>query len=408
MTLDQSARTPRTRHGARCPSPDEGSTLVAATPRHPDLPALTGLRGLLALWVVVYHAAVGLELRGADLTAHAPLAVVTLARSGSLAVEMFFVLSGLVMVHAHGRDFVTADAPPRWIAAAVRFLWLRLIRLWPVHAVVIAMYAGLVVSGFDWPVTTCGNPANRAADCNRFDVTDLPAQLLLVAGWGPAPVFRWNFVSWSISAEWLAYVAFPILVLATARTPAPLAGPLALVVLSAGVPFLVWLGPTFHGLSDAYSAVRVLPGFLAGCLIGQMRAATAVTTQLYTTMLTVVAATAFVMVTVATSIPMYAVVPGALLVLALAVERPRGLGAALAVRPLQALGRMSYSLYVSHFLVLELLARTRPGRLLPASTLRLWLTILAAVALCVAVGALLHRLVEEPARRRMRTIGATP
>ena len=31
--------------------------------------------------------------------------------------------------------------------------------------------------------------------------------------WGPEPQRGWNFVAWSLSMEWLAYLIFPLLVL---------------------------------------------------------------------------------------------------------------------------------------------------------------------------------------------------
>lgn len=366
-----------------------------------DLPALTGLRGLLALWVVTYHATIGMEMRGISLPAQAPLGIVNFLTAGSLAVEMFFVLSGFLMVHVHARDFAPPKRSTQWLAAAARFWGLRVIRLWPVHALVIAIYGTINLWGFDWPVQTCGNPFNRLSPCDRFATADLPSQLLLVAAWGDALLYRWNFVSWSISAEWLAYLAFPVLVLATSRIAAAAATTLAFILLAASGPYLAWLGPMFHGLSDSYSALRVVPGFTAGCLLAQAFAGHGASRIDH---LALAAAAALIFLVTLSPVPMLAIVPGAALIATLAAEKPGRFGALLATAPLQALGRLSYSLYVSHFLTLELLGRaTRSSRFVTSSAPRMWLTVAGGILACLVVGALVHRYFEEPVGRALRS-----
>ncbi|MCZ0212106.1 hypothetical protein OZK63_42855, partial [Streptomyces sp. UMAF16] len=40
-------------------------------------------------------------------------------------------------------------------------------------------------------------------------VSSLPAQLTLTQAWGLGLAGGWNHPSWSISAEWFAYLTFP-------------------------------------------------------------------------------------------------------------------------------------------------------------------------------------------------------
>ena len=42
---------------------------------------------------------------------------------------------------------------------------------------------------------------------------DFIKNVLLVQEWGPSPQRGWNFVAWSLSMEWLAYLIFPLLIL---------------------------------------------------------------------------------------------------------------------------------------------------------------------------------------------------
>ena len=76
------------------------------------LALLTPMRGFAALIVVLHHGAVG-----------GPIP------RGYLAVDFFFMLSGLVLAHVHGERFAQKPVP----GAVRRFLWLRLCRVYPVH-----------------------------------------------------------------------------------------------------------------------------------------------------------------------------------------------------------------------------------------------------------------------------------
>ena len=88
-----------------------------------EIPALTGLRALLAWWVVVYHMTIP-EL--------APLPpdgwLEPLRAHGYLAVDGFFVLSGFILSYVY-RDAFAAGVPGIY----PRFLLARLARLYPVH-----------------------------------------------------------------------------------------------------------------------------------------------------------------------------------------------------------------------------------------------------------------------------------
>ena len=88
-----------------------------APTRRPPLPALTGLRAVAALWVVVFH-------YRDDVLALAPgLAPFdTFMRAGYLGVDLFFPLSGFVLAYTYAdrmrslswpatRDFVRTGSP---------------------------------------------------------------------------------------------------------------------------------------------------------------------------------------------------------------------------------------------------------------------------------------------------------
>lgn len=66
-----------------------------------QLPALTPLRGIAALWVVLYHyCGTAQYLPNLDITPHSYI-----VSKGYLAVDIFFMLSGFVMAHVYHRAF---------------------------------------------------------------------------------------------------------------------------------------------------------------------------------------------------------------------------------------------------------------------------------------------------------------
>lgn len=89
------------------------------TARH-ELRALTGMRGIAAWLVVLYH----IRLSVAGL----PHSVVAVLAKGYLAVDFFFLLSGFVIWLSWGERLRRGG-----IGAVPGFLWRRLARIWPLH-----------------------------------------------------------------------------------------------------------------------------------------------------------------------------------------------------------------------------------------------------------------------------------
>lgn len=101
-----------------------------------QLPSLTSLRGLAALWVVLYHYCVQCfpNLDAAQYT--------SFIGKGYLAVDMFFMLSGFVMTHVYQRAFYD----PNGIKLHYRsFLIARFARLYPLHIFVLFLFVVTVL-----------------------------------------------------------------------------------------------------------------------------------------------------------------------------------------------------------------------------------------------------------------------
>lgn len=209
-----------------------------------DLPGLTRIRFFAALWVVFYHW-------------RAPWAVnvdayTNLFAMGRFGVDLFFILSGFVLTHVYVASREAGMFDFR------KFIIARIARIYPLHIATLALMA-LMAFG----ASRMGVPF----DADMVPLSDLPAQLLMVHAWGFAPDLGWNGPSWSISAEWFAYLMFPAyLMVAIALKNRPW-----ILLLLATALFLVLdqlhqglFGDTLPMATERYGVIRIIPEFLIG------------------------------------------------------------------------------------------------------------------------------------------------
>jgi peptidoglycan/LPS O-acetylase OafA/YrhL len=172
--------------------------------RSGEIKALSGLRIVAAVWVVLFHFRPLLAQAAPDFTAtFAPL-----LDCGAQGVDLFFILSGFVLTWNYldrmGQSWSTRTT--------LRFLWLRLARVWPVYLVTMHLAAAWIIF-----TRNVGHVPSPAVD--QLTATSYLRQLLLVQLWFE-PYFdgtSWDGPAWSISAEWLAYLLFGVLVLVVFR-----------------------------------------------------------------------------------------------------------------------------------------------------------------------------------------------
>lgn len=215
-----------------------------------DIPSLTGVRGIAALWVVAFHAyATVFSVLGLP-----PVETLPPLAGGFMGVDLFFMLSGFILGHVHGDDF-------RFYSAAEhgRFLKLRLSRIYPLHVVCLAGFLLLVVSLPDFK-TPYKNDV--------FTFQELIATLFLVQNWGIGKVGYWNLPTWSLSAEWLAYLGFPF-VLLTIRRVVPHGKEMAVagLLLAALIGVAILSGAPDLSGTGKIGVLRMAAEFIAGCLI---------------------------------------------------------------------------------------------------------------------------------------------
>ena len=342
-----------------------------------DLKPLTALRFAAALWVVSYHYWPHL----------AGVATPGLVANGYLGVELFFVLSGFILSHVYLESF----GEGRFHYG--KFLWARIARVYPLHIAVLAGLGALAVAATVAGMTLGTGLVNWAA---------LPANLLMLHAWGLAPAAAWNHPSWSISAEWFAYLSFPAFAwLAWRLKDRPNLALMGALILLIGLYdiFEALAGFPLTSATFRWGALRIVPCFAYGVAIHLMWRAATIRTRPQAKAWS--AAFAVMIVALAQfgapDAASVAVFGG--LILALASLTSTG-SKLLSGRVGVYLGEVSYAVYMVCFpwLLVFGKAMEKLGHG-TAWSLPIWLAMFAGVVPAAMVA---HHLVERPARTFLR------
>ncbi len=373
-----------------------------------ELRALTGLRIVAALWVVAFHFHFT-ELPGVtDVSA----LLGPLITEGALGVDLFFVLSGFVIAHTY-----LDKLGPRWRPrATARFVWARAGRMWPAYLLVFHLFGiWLLVRA------TYGSGTDIAFQAVQPELSwgRWLQQLVMVQMWD-RPFLdgaSWVGPTWSISAEWLAYLLFPLTALVffrLRRLPAAVLGFGALLAMSPMVASFLVVGTPYYPFSWL---VRVLCGFSAGVLtlLAVRRMSGTARVRRVSSATATLAGLGIVGGLLAADVAgaglvgvltlLFPVLVGAL---ALADRGPvRWLGSA----PMVHGGRMSYALYLVHIPMFEILwlalqngAGGRFGGLLVPGSVSAHVAALIVLVATLPAAHLLYAFVEQPARGWMRRL----
>ncbi|MBX7455061.1 acyltransferase [Mycolicibacterium sp. 3033] len=221
-----------------------------------EIKALSGLRIVAALWVVLFHFRPLL----AEASPGTRSALAPILNAGAQGVDLFFILSGFVLTW----NYLDRMGESWSTRATLRFLWLRLARVWPVYLVTMHLAAAFAV--FTLYVGKFPLPPDVISSLNALSWLK---QVFLVQLWFQ-PFFdgsSWDGPAWSISAEWLAYVLFGGLILVVFRVAAVTRarGLMWLAVAAALAPTLLLLA---HGVFyTPWSWLpRIIMQFTAGAL----------------------------------------------------------------------------------------------------------------------------------------------
>ena len=159
-----------------------------------EIKALTSLRGLAAMAVVLQHFCATAQLNASGW-------IPSIVPHGYMAVDFFFILSGFIMCYTYLAGFETLG-----LRAYGPFLWKRVARIFPlgIAVTVLIVICGQLASIVDltWLFYTVKGDGGLG--------TMIAINLLHLQGF--LPDYSLNDPSWSVSVELGAYLLFPILI----------------------------------------------------------------------------------------------------------------------------------------------------------------------------------------------------
>ena len=363
--------------------------MAAATHvRRPALPALTGIRSLLALTILLFH----FTPAGLRWEAHPWVSLYPIIDIGYVFVSFFFLISGFILSYNYG-DRPKINAPDFWMA--------RFSRLYPVYVLTLIISIPMLIVEF--------HVRSRAEFWEGAILTPL-----LLQGCFPRIATFWNTVTWTLSCEVMLYIAFPWLMrLKWPRHTGKLLAMLAFFWLIGLIPHSIYIvhDPDHLGhMPDRYSAgfwlntLKYTPlpyvcTFLAGLTLGRLHEAAklGVRGRMIVGISGFVTAY-FVVYHLVPRLP-YILIHGGLLTpmfaaIILGLSGPSPLASVFSIRPLVAIGTSTYCLYLLHFNVFILLHLNHVPERLHVERFDPWISYVFVVLLAMSV----RRWVEHPAQ----------
>ncbi len=157
---------------------------------------LTALRGIAAIWVMLFHIDVIIYYR--ELGTLLPREYSGLLTQGYLWVDFFFVLSGFVLMHVYGSRLEQSLS----LSTVKRYLVARFFRIYPLH-----LFTLLLLAVFAMATSHLLPQVMDGSWVNYFDEQAFLSNVLMLNAVGVHDTLSWNIVAWSIGAEWWVYIA---------------------------------------------------------------------------------------------------------------------------------------------------------------------------------------------------------
>ena len=355
----------------------------SAPARKPALPALTGVRTLLAVNIMLFH------FTPPHMTLLYPL-----INSSYVFVGFFFLLSGYVLAYNYADRETPLNKRQFWKA--------RFARLYPIYAFSLA-FSGLMVVQ-EWHARSHG----------EF-FAGLVLTPLLLQGWDPWLATFWNTVAWTLSCDLLLYLLFPYLLrLPWPERPWKLTALVIAIWVVGLVPHTIYLvtnpdhlpGPAnrysygFWIRAVKYGPLSYLCTFAAGIALGKLQARLKLTDVQRTGVAVASLAALTVFFAIFVDRVPYILMHGGFLVplfgaLVIGLSGRNFVASAFAWKPIELLGQCSYCLFLLHFNLINMIREFHVPERLHIQAFDPWFSYAVAIGFSVAA----MYWVEKPARK---------
>jgi peptidoglycan/LPS O-acetylase OafA/YrhL len=337
---------------------------------------LTGIRGFAALWVVSCHFQITRIVSSVDLG--------SIARHGSWGVDVFFVLSGLILAINYAPRFALGFHKHAFTDFALK----RFFRVYPLHFVTFLVTIPM------WAVMARGG---REIHGTIYTFWSGICNVLMIHAWGFTQELSWNFPSWSISAEWFAYLLiFPVCVVVLAKKTATQCAFVATVswIILVCYVFAVHGGDLAMVRTDG--VLRIIPEFVAG--YATYRLLTDKQVLIAGDAMMAAGAIGLLALIYSPDYMVFLLLPLIAILLAGLYAGGRVTDAIFGNTCMVFLGEISYSIYMTHVMVMSITNKTVKLLSIDVGFSRALIVLCVETIATVGVGFLAYRLVEVPAR----------
>jgi len=359
------------------------TTPLVKPARKPPLPALTGIRTLLAFNIVLFH-----------FTPPYLGPIRPFVEHGFVFVNVFFLISGFILSYNYFDRGVNLNKRDFWMA--------RFSRLYPVYLLILLI--SIPMLELEW----------QARSVAEFwqGVVMTP---LLLQGWSPSLATFWNTVAWTLSCEVAFYALFPWLIrLPWPKKPSRLILAIFVLWVIDLIPaaLYLWLNPDHLSAPvDRYTSTTIIrflkytplpyaPTFLSGIALSRLQWTMKISErQRMAIAAAALGLLALFFYTASEKVP-YLILHGGLLlplfsVMVFGLSGRHAISRIFAWGPLLLVGESSYVLYLLHFNAYILLHKYHLIERLHLAALDPWISYAALIALSVVV----YKFFENPMRR---------
>jgi peptidoglycan/LPS O-acetylase OafA/YrhL len=362
-------------------------------PPQTKIEELESLRGMAALLVVIFH-----------LPKWNPILDIGIINNGYLMVDLFFVLSGFVIFNAYSNRIETKTD-------LIRFQFLRFGRLYPVHLVFLFAYFALEVAKYV-AVHKLGTQDIRVTPFGENSFGALVEQLFLLQAIGPTGnVVTYNYPAWSISVEFYTYLIFGLSILFFRKLTIQLFFVVALIAI------LMLQTQTTYGFTELLSCVA---GFFIGCITASFVKSSKIILPSYLAGIVFILIILFLQFKSSMDFDLAIYFLTSVLIVSLMLSKGGLFRKILKHKMLTWLGLVSYSMYMSHAIILWVVnsvfqrllkcpeIQGADGKLvLSLTTHEALIAIFVVLIAVLLVSQLTYLLIEKPMREKSRRFASS-
>lgn len=295
--------------------------------------ALDAIRGIAATIVALVH-----------LTAAGYFYDIPIIRNGGIAVPLFFVLSGFVIASSYGKRLNSSEE-------LKTFFIRRFGRVYPIHILTLAIL--VLLEFMKMVMTNNGVQSGQPPFAGSNSVASLIANVFLLQSIVPFGDYTWNGPSWSLSVEFYTYLIFAAVTFFSVNRSN--VWTLFIWSVSGVALLLIELTDTHVHITSGRGLLQCLFGFMSGVLLHSLFTKNhRILGQHATALETVASVVGVAMFWFNPFGDVGTIVAFSIIIFVFAGDAGK-VSTFLRSFPLQFLGMISLSIYLTHFVILSVL-----------------------------------------------------